>query len=112
MAAHRLVAREDVLEDTRQDVVRARAAVGGGRALVEDERLPALAAPDRLVEDVPLAPALEHALLELRESLRWIYLPIASHAHEDDIPPVRVLNLRGESPNRLRIGLGADGGPM
>ena len=38
VAAHRLVAREDVLEDARQDVVRARPAVGRRRALVEDEQ--------------------------------------------------------------------------
>jgi hypothetical protein len=111
VAAHGLVAREDVLEDARQDVVGAGTSVGGGRALVEEERLGALAAPNRLVEDVALAPPLEHALFELGKGLRWIYLPIAGHEQEDDIPPVLVLNLRGESPNRARIGPGADGGP-
>ena len=66
VAAHRLEARVDVLEDAREDVVRAGPAVGGRRALVEDPRLGALAAAQRLREDVALAPALEHLLLERR----------------------------------------------
>ena len=56
-AAHRLEAREHVLEHAREHVVGARAAVGGRRTLVEDERLRPLAAAHRLVEDVALAPA-------------------------------------------------------
>jgi len=68
-AAHRLEARIDVLEDARQDVVRAGTAVRGRRALVEHPRLRALAAADRLAEDVALAPALEHLLLEVGERL-------------------------------------------
>ena len=47
-------------------------AVGRGRALVEDERLGPLAAADRLLEDITLAPALEHLLLEGGEGLRGI----------------------------------------
>ena len=66
-AAHRLEAREDVLEHARQHVVGAGPAVGGRRALVEDVRRRALAAAQRLVVDVELAPALEDLLLELRE---------------------------------------------
>ena len=46
--------------------------VGGRRALVEDPRLGALAAAHRLREDVALAPALEHCLLEVGERLRGI----------------------------------------
>ena len=46
--AHGLVAREDVLEHARQDVVGARAPVGRRRPLVEDPRLRALAAAHRL----------------------------------------------------------------
>ena len=61
---HRLVAREDVLEDARQHVVRARVAVGGRRALVEDERRRPLAVAQRRLEDVALAPAGQHLLLE------------------------------------------------
>ena len=79
VAAHRLVAREHVLEDARQDVVGAGAPVGRGRALVEDERLRALAAAHRLVEDVALAPALEHALLEIGKCLRGVDGAVASH---------------------------------
>jgi hypothetical protein len=76
---HGLVAGEDVLEDARQDVVRARPPVGGRRTLVEDEAGRPLAAADRLVEDVALAPALEHALLERGERLRGIDGPVAGH---------------------------------
>ena len=65
--AHRLVAREDVLERAGEDVVGAGPPVGGRRALVEHVRLGALAAAHRLAEDVALAPALEHLLLELGE---------------------------------------------
>ena len=68
-AAHRLEARVDVLEDAREDVVRAGPAVGRRRALVEDPRRRALAPAQRLAEDVALAPALEHLLLELGEGL-------------------------------------------
>ena len=68
-AAHRLEARVDVLEDAGEHVVRARPAVGGRRALVEHPRLRALPAAQRLAEDVALAPALEHLLLESGEGL-------------------------------------------
>ena len=67
VAAHGLVAREDVLEHARQHVVRAGRAVDRGRALVEDEAVGALAAAQRLAEDVALAPALEDGLFEARE---------------------------------------------
>jgi hypothetical protein len=63
-AAHGLVAREDVLEHAREHVMGAGPAVRRRRALVEDPRLRALAAAQRLAEDVALAPALEHLLLE------------------------------------------------
>ena len=69
VAAHRLVARVDVLEDPREHVVGARAAVGGRRPLVEHPLRAALPAAQRLVEDVALAPALQHLLLELGEGL-------------------------------------------
>jgi len=45
----------------------ARWAVDRGRALVEDEAVGALAATQRLAEDVALAPALEDGLFEARE---------------------------------------------
>jgi hypothetical protein len=64
-AAHRPVAREDVLEDAGQDVVGAGQAVRGGRALVEAEARRALAAADRFVEDVALAPSREDDLFEV-----------------------------------------------
>jgi hypothetical protein len=69
VAAHRLVARVDVLEDAREDVVDARLAVGRRRALPEDPRLGALPAANRLVEHVAFAPAREDLLLELGEGL-------------------------------------------
>ena len=64
---HRLVAREDVLEDAREHVVRAGVAVGGRRALVEHERRRPLAVAQRGLEDVALAPAGQHLLLQGRE---------------------------------------------
>ena len=69
VAAHRLVARVEVLEHAREDVVGAGTAVGRRRALPEDPRLGALAAADRLAEDVALAPAREDLLLEGGERL-------------------------------------------
>ena len=65
--AHRLIAREDVLERAGEHVVRAGPAVGGRRALVEHVGLGARAPADRLAEDVALAPALEDLLLERGE---------------------------------------------
>ena len=69
VAAHRLVAREDVLEDAGQDVMGARLPVRGRRPLVEDELRTALPEAHRLGEDVAVAPALEHLLLERGEGL-------------------------------------------
>ncbi len=67
VAAHRLVARVDVLEHAGEDVVGAGRAVGGRRPFVEHPLLGALAAAQRLGEHVALAPALEHLELELRK---------------------------------------------
>ncbi len=67
VAAHGLVAREEVLEDARDDVVRARPAVGGGRPLVEHEDRGVLAALEALVEDVVGLPELEDARVQRRE---------------------------------------------
>ena len=53
-------------------MVRAGRPVGRRRPLVEAPRGRALAAPQRLLEHVALAPALEHALLELGERRAWI----------------------------------------
>ena len=117
---HRLVAGEDVLEHAAEDVVRAGSPVGGRRALVEDERLGALAAADRLVENVALAPALEHALLEFGERLGGVDWAVASHEADstservappwgDDIPPRRLIDLpanRRTAPGRSGSGRG------
>ena len=80
VAAHRLVARVDVLEHPREDVVGARAPVRGRRALVEHPRLRALAPAHGLVEDVALAPALQHLELEGREGLLGIDGTVRCHA--------------------------------
>ena len=122
VALHRLVAREDVLEHAAQDVVRPGPPVRGRRALVEDERRGALAAADRLVEDVALAPALEHLLLELGERLGGVDRAVASH--EQSILRARArLTPRGMTfrpdacytSGRIAephpVGPGADGGP-
>src|SRR5947208_15616316 len=62
--AHGLVAGEQVLEHTGEDVVRAGTAVRGGRALVEHPGIRALAPPDRLAEDVALKPAAQDLPLQ------------------------------------------------
>ena len=59
------------------------AAVRGRRALVEAPDLGALAVGERAVEDVALAPALEHALLELGEGLLGV--DWAESGHEQAI---------------------------
>ncbi len=61
VAAHRLEAGEDVLDRAREDVAVVGHAVGGGRALVEDEGAPGRAGgaglgAQRLVEDAVLLP--------------------------------------------------------
>ena len=83
LAAHRVEAREHVLEHATEHVVRAGAPVGGGRALVEHVGLGALAAADRLVEHVALAPALENPLLEGGERLLRIDGVVAGHADSE-----------------------------
>ena len=67
VAAHRLVAREEVLEDARDDVVRAGAAVGRGRALVEHVHGGVVAPFEALLEDAVLFPEREDAGVERRE---------------------------------------------
>src|SRR5665811_1880027 len=56
VAGHRAVARVDVLEYPREDVVGAGAAVGGRRALVEAPDRGVGALLQRALEDRPLAP--------------------------------------------------------
>ena len=51
-AAHRLVSREEVLDDAREHVAVVRQAVGRGRALVEDERPVRRRLGQRLLEDL------------------------------------------------------------
>jgi hypothetical protein len=67
VALHRAEPGEDVLERARLDVVGARSAVGGRRALVEGPALLARVALDRLLEDPPLAPGGHHLALHGRE---------------------------------------------
>ena len=74
VAAHRLVARVDVLEHAREHMVGARTAVGGGRPLVEDPRLRALAHPQRLREHLALAPTRQHLELHRRQPLVGVHL--------------------------------------
>jgi hypothetical protein len=74
------------------------------------------------VEDVALAPALEHVLLELGERLSCVHGSEAGHEASilrapwgsppgDDIPPVDLIDLRRESPNRPRLVRGRTGDP-
>ncbi len=74
IAAHRLVARIDVLEHAREHVVRAGPAVGRGGPLVEHPLLGSVAVTQRLAEYVALAPALQHFLLELGQLLAGVHL--------------------------------------
>ena len=67
VAAHRLVAREEVLEDARDDVVRARAAVGRRRPFVEDVEGRVVAALEALLEDAVVFPERQDARVERRE---------------------------------------------
>ncbi len=79
VAAHRAVARVDVLEDPGEDVVGAGAAVGGGRPLVEAPDLGALAIFQRALEHVLVPPVAQHALLQLGKGLLRVYLLEAGH---------------------------------
>ncbi len=63
-AAHRRVAREDIGEDPRCELVVRRRARRGG-ALPDDAHRRTLTAPPRLAREIALAPAREHALLEV-----------------------------------------------
>ena len=65
LAAHGLIAGEEVLEHAREHVVDARRAVGGRRAFVEGVDVVFGSFFDRPAEDVALAPELADALLEL-----------------------------------------------
>ncbi len=71
---HRLVAREEVLEGAREDVVRGRPAVGGGRPFVEDKARAPGTELERLSEGVFRLPFREHLLLEVREADLLVYL--------------------------------------
>ncbi len=77
--AHRLVAGEDVLEHTREHVVGSGGAVGRRWPLEEPPARAAVAALDRLREDVPLAPAHEHLLLEFGERRSRIDGAVGGH---------------------------------
>jgi hypothetical protein len=79
VAAHRPVARVDVLEDAGEHVVGARPAVGGRRPLVEAPHLGPLPLGEGAAEDVALPPALEHPLLELGEGLPAVDWPETWH---------------------------------
>src|SRR2546425_546274 len=69
IAAHRLVAREQVLEGARQHVMDAGARVGRRRAFVEDVGPVLRPLLDALAEDIVLLPEAEDLLLQLREAL-------------------------------------------
>src|SRR5690606_36528746 len=63
-AAHRLVARVQILERAREHVVNTGAAVGRRRAFVEDEFRPVAAGLDDALEHALAPPELENVLLE------------------------------------------------
>ena len=65
VAAHGLVARDDVLDVAGQQVAVVRKPVGERRAVVEDELAAVVAAGDALLERVVRVPVSERPLLEL-----------------------------------------------
>jgi hypothetical protein len=67
VAAHRAIAREDVFENARQDVMDAGPAVGRGRPLVEDESWTVGGLLQRLVKDVGFMPERQDSLLHCRQ---------------------------------------------
>ena len=67
VAAHRLVAGDQILEDAREDVVDAGRAVRRRRALVEREEAVGRAFLDAAFEDALLAPELEDLVFEIGE---------------------------------------------
>ena len=64
VAAHGLVAREDVLERARQHMVDAGLAVRGRRTFIETELRAVFGLLERLLENVVLTPELQHLFLE------------------------------------------------
>ena len=68
LAAHGLVARDDVLDVARQQVAVVRQAVGERRAVVEDVLFVAVALVDRRLEGSVGAPEVEDAVLQGREA--------------------------------------------
>ena len=88
--AHRLVAREEVLEDARDDVMRARAAVGRRRSFVEHVEWRVVTALEALLEDAVLLPELEGPGVERREvdARRDVLEPGLTVAHETRFLPL------------------------
>src|SRR4029077_9122467 len=71
---HRLVARKEVLECAREDVVRGRLAVGSRRSFIEDEARAPGPELERFLEGAFILPFREHLLLEVREADLLVYL--------------------------------------
>ena len=66
IALHGFVAREDVFEAARQDVVNTRFAIGGRRAFVKAELRSALGLIQRFLKNIMLTPELQHLGFEGR----------------------------------------------
>ena len=75
VALHGVVAREDVLEGTRQHMVDAGPAIGRRRPFVEDIFRPALAFAHAALEDIALPPQFEDLGFHLREADRGTDVP-------------------------------------
>lgn len=82
VAAHGAEAGEDVLEDACLDVVGARHAVGGGRALVEHPLGAALGLLQGLGEDLLFAPEVEHGVLERGQVDLGGHLAVRRRCHQ------------------------------
>jgi len=68
MAAHRLVARNDILDRSGQQMAIMRQSRGERRAVIEDKLLAVLADFERLLEGILLLPELENLFLHPRKT--------------------------------------------
>ncbi len=89
VAAHRHVARKEILDDTGQDVTVVRQSVRRRRALVEDELRPRAALLEAAFKDAPLLPKLENIPLEGGKIRNGLVDLVESHTAANLVPTGR-----------------------